>query len=63
MKKLFIILCITAATVSFVSCMSGRKMSSSVGSGGEVTGLGGRSFTEPTPYGMTKVARGYLNMG
>ena len=35
------------------SCL-GSKMASSAG--GEVTGTGGRTFSEPTPYGMTLVA-------
>ena len=38
----------------------GSKASSSAGRGGEVVGVGGRSFAEPAPYGMVKVARGYL---
>ena len=41
----------------------GSKASSSAGRGGEVVGVGGRSFAEPAPYGMVKVARGYLRMG
>jgi formylglycine-generating enzyme required for sulfatase activity len=32
-------------------------------SGGEVTGTGGKAFTEPTPYGMVLVKRGHLKMG
>ena len=39
----------------------GSKLASS--EGGEVTGAGGRAFTEPTPYGMTLVKRGHLKMG
>ena len=39
----------------------GSKLASS--QGGEVTGAGGRAFTEPTPYGMTLVKRGHLKMG
>ena len=42
------------------SCL-GSKMASSAG--GEVTGTGGRTFSEPTPYGMTLVKRGHLKMG
>ena len=42
------------------SCF-GSKLASQ--DGGEVTGAGGRSFTEPTPYGMTLVKRGHLKMG
>ena len=39
----------------------GSKLASQ--NGGEVTGAGGRAFTEPTPYGMTLVKRGHLKMG
>ena len=39
----------------------GSKLASQ--DGGEVTGAGGRAFTEPTPYGMTLVKRGHLKMG
>ena len=42
------------------SCF-GSKLASY--SGGEVTGTGGKAFTEPTPYGMTFVKRGHLKMG
>ena len=34
------------------------------GGGGEVTGVGGgKNFSEPTPYGMTLIKRGFLRMG
>ena len=42
------------------SCFGSKMMSAS---GGEVTGTGGRAFTEPTPYGMVHVKRGHLKMG
>jgi formylglycine-generating enzyme required for sulfatase activity len=42
------------------SCF-GSKLASS--GGGEVTGTGGKPFTEPTPYGMTLIKRGHLKMG
>ena len=42
----------------------GSKMSQSGGRGGEVIGVGGgKSFTEPTPFGMIEVKRGFLKMG
>ena len=44
-----------------VSC-AGSKLSSA-GRGGEVTGVSGKTFSEPTPYGMTLVKRGFLKMG
>ena len=43
-----------------MGCFGGKLASSQ---GGEVTGAGGRAFTEPTPYGMTLVKRGHLKMG
>ena len=46
--------------VTLSGCFGG-KMASSVG--GEVTGAGGRAFSEPTPYGMTLIKRGHLKMG
>ena len=44
------------------SCMGGGRMSSAA-VGGEVTGVGGTSFSEPVPYGMVLVNRGSLKMG
>ena len=41
------------------SCMSGSQSSA----GGEVTGVGGSSWTEPTPYGMVLVDRGSMHVG
>ena len=39
----------------------GSKVAS--GNGGELTGSGGRAFSEPAPYGMVLVKRGHLKMG
>ena len=44
----------------FTSCFSGGNASMS---GGEVIGVSGRPFDEPTPYGMVKVERGFLKAG
>ena len=41
------------------SCASGSRSAS----GGEVTGVGGSSFTEPTPYGMVLIDRGSMKVG
>lgn len=43
-------------------CFSAKSASAS-GRGGEVVGVSGKAFTEPTPYGMVRVNRGYLKMG
>ena len=53
---------IVVFTMILSGCFGG-KMATSGGRGGEVVGVGGRSFVEPTPYGMVKVPRGYLHMG
>ncbi len=58
MKKVFgvfiIALCLTG-------CFGSK---SSLKGGGEVVGIGGgKNFSEPTPYGMTLVKRGFLRMG
>ena len=50
----------TFLLVLFSGCF-GSKLASS--EGGEGTGTGGRSFNEPTPYGMTLIKRGHLKMG
>lgn len=62
MRKSIIVLGIFAITLVLTGCFGSKSLSSS-GRGGEVVGVRGRSFVEPTPYGMTKVNRGYLHMG
>ena len=60
MKKTFSIMACFLAVLLLSACL-GSKMSSSAG--GEVTGVSGRAFSEPTPYGMTLIKRGHLKMG
>ena len=48
------------ALLLLTSCF-GSKVSS--GAGGELTGSGGRAFSEPAPFGMILVKRGHLRMG
>ena len=45
--------------VLFASCAGARRSSA----GGEVVGVGGASFAEPTPYGMVLIDRGSIAMG
>ena len=49
--------CVLLALLS--SCAGVRRS----GAGGEVTGVGGASFAEPTPYGMVLIDRGTIAMG
>ena len=57
------------ANRTIISCIAGAALAScAVGgsrsaAGGEVTGVGGASWTEPTPYGMVLVDRGSIKMG
>lgn len=62
MKNIILLLSMTALALSLSGCFSAKTASMS-GRGGEVVGVGGRAFTEPTPYGMVRIDRGYLKMG
>lgn len=62
MKKGLITTGILLSAVLMTACMS-SKGSSSMAVGGEVTGTGGSSISEPTPYGMVLVKRGSLKIG
>ena len=48
-----------AAVLILGSCATGTRSSA----GGEVTGIGGASWAEPTPYGMVLVDRGSMKVG
>jgi len=51
-----------ALSLIMVSCFGGKLTQAS--QGGEVTGRStGKGFSEPTPYGMTLINRGFLHMG
>ena len=49
--------------ISAVSSCFSAKSASALGKGGEVVGVTGKTFNEPTPYGMVRINRGYLKMG
>ena len=57
-RSAFIIPIIATALMS--SCALTSKKGST---GGEVTGVGGTSWAEPTPYGMVLVSRGSMEVG
>ena len=57
MKKLLFIL---AISIVLVSCSAVRRGSMA---GGEVTGVGASTFSEPTPYGMVLVDCGSMREG
>ena len=60
MKKIISIIGCIGVTIMLSGCF-GSKLASS--KGGEVTGVSGRAFNEPTPYGMTMIKRGHVKMG
>lgn len=59
--KGFSIALVVVAVGLLPSCMGTRTTSSA--SGGEVTGVGGMAYSEPTPYGMVMVKKGALKVG
>ena len=58
-KKVFSVMLLGAASLGVLSSCAG----SGAGSGGEVTGVGSGSWSEPTPYGMVRVDRGSIQAG
>ena len=61
MKKLLFAIGTVVFALIVASCFSSKGGSNA--SGGEVTGIGGTSMSEPAPYGMVLVKRGSLKMG
>jgi len=57
--SLYILPAALAAMAAIASCASSGAGSA----GGEVTGVGGTAWAEPTPYGMVLVGRGSMEVG
>ena len=62
MRNVFYTLFIVALAALLHSCI-GAKTSNAMATGGEVTGIRGAAYSEPTPYGMVEVERGSLRVG
>ena len=60
LRKAFLLSVFTFLILMLSACFGSKHATSS---GGEVTGVGGRAFSEPSPYGMTLIKRGHLKMG
>lgn len=60
MKKYLLVL---AAVIAAVSGLTSCSKSLSGAGGGEVTGVRGRSWNEPQPYGMVLIKRGSMEVG
>ena len=58
MKKFLLSIITLLMMASLTGCMKSRG-----GQGGEVTGIRGRSWNEPQPYGMVLIKRGSIDMG
>ena len=58
-KNACIVLTALVSTIALSSCFGTRNSAT----GGEVTGVGGYSWAEPTPYGMILIDRGSIAMG
>ena len=59
MKNTATILIASTTALLLASCAAGNRGSA----GGEVTGVGGSAWAEPTPYGMVLVSRGSMKAG
>lgn len=59
MKKISIYLLPIVITLLMSSCFVGERSAA----GGEVTGVNGTSWAEPTPYGMVLISRGSMEIG
>ncbi|MDE7148471.1 MAG: formylglycine-generating enzyme family protein, partial [Duncaniella sp.] len=59
MKKIIHLIIVITLLSGVASCATGSRSAT----GGEVTGVGGSSWAEPTPYGMVLVSRGSVKMG
>ncbi len=60
-RTLYIALLGIAITAALASCMG--TGSQATATGGEVTGVRGSAYSEPTPYGMVAVKKGSLKIG
>ncbi len=63
MKKTLNLYLLPLATVAALAVASSCASGSHSSMGGEVTGVGGIVWSEPTPYGMVLVSRGSMEMG
>ena len=62
MKNSIVIAALICVATLLTGCFGGKM--ATTGRGGELTGTGGgRGFSEPTPFGMTLVKKGFLKMG
>ena len=55
--EMLLSLCLFTFLLLLTGCFGGKHVSAT---GGEVTGVSGRAFNEPAPYGMTLIKRGHL---
>ena len=61
MKKIFGLMATAVATLALTACFGSQG--AAMADGGEVTGVRGSGYGEPTPYGMVAVRKGSLKVG
>ena len=61
MKKIFALMATAVATLALTACFGSQG--AAMADGGEVTGVRGSGYGEPTPYGMVAVRKGSLKVG
>ena len=61
MRKFAFFIIISSILISLASCMGSSSSANAMG--GEVTGVKGSAFSEPTPFGMVPVRKGSLLIG
>ncbi len=59
MKQLTLYITLSALAAALWGCAAGSRNAA----GGELTGVGASTWTEPTPYGMVLVSRGSIKAG
>lgn len=59
-KTILVLVAVVGLGLAMTACMGG---SSANATGGEVTGVKGSAFSEPTPFGMVPVRKGSLKIG
>ena len=60
-KKILLLVGAAIGCMALASCFGSNSSANAVG--GELTGVKGTSFSEPTPFGMVPVHKGSLRIG
>ena len=61
MKKILLLAGVAISCITLASCFGGNSSANAIG--GELTGVKGSSYSEPTPFGMVPIHKGSLKIG